>query len=343
MRVGMYYSNNDVRLEDVPVPPISPTEALMRVESSGICGTDVMEWYRKDKVPLVLGHEVAGVLVQVGGRVKNFKVGDRVVATHHVPCLKCDFCRRGHETVCDTLRQTHFYPGGFSEFIRLPPENLKLGTFKLPKNVSFEEATFVEPLGCAVRGGRLAGMKSGQRVLVIGSGMAGLLHIKLAKFLKAKTIIATDIDDFRLTMANRCGATQALSAFEDVPGKVMEINNGHLADVVIICSGVQPAMLQGLQSVERGGTVLIFTAAQQEACLPLATNSIFWRSEVTVTSSYAASPEDLKEALRLISERKILVGDMITHRLPLKEIQLGFQLVCQPHESMKIIIEPNKN
>ena len=120
MRAAMYYSNSDIRLEDLPGPKIADDEALLRVEASGICGSDVMEWYRRDKAPLVLGHEVAGIIKEVGGRVKNFKVGDRVVATHHVPCGQCEFCRGGHETVCDLLRKTHFYPGGFCEFLRLP-------------------------------------------------------------------------------------------------------------------------------------------------------------------------------------------------------------------------------
>ena len=340
MRVAMYYSNSDVRLEELPPLKISDDEVLMQVKASGICGSDIMEWYRRDKVPLVLGHEVAGVVSRVGGRVKNFKVGDRVVTTHHVPCGKCEFCKNDHETVCDRLRKTHFDPGGFSEFVRLPVENVRLGTFKVPKNVTFEEATFVEPLGCVIRGQRLAGMKKGKRVLVVGSGMAGLLHIKLAKYLQAKTIFATDIDRFRLKKAKQFGADFVVDANCDVPSEVKKCNGGRLADFVAICSGAPCAMRQGLQSVERGGTILIFTAAKKDSCLPVSTNEIFWRNEVTVMSSYAASPGDLKEALRLISQKKITVQDMITHRLPLEDIQKGFDLVVKPVESIKVIINP---
>ncbi len=340
MRVAMYYSNSDVRLEEVPKPRISDDEALLQVEASGICGSDVMEWYRRDKVPLVLGHEVAGIIKEVGKKVKDFKVGDRVVATHHVPCGKCEFCRCGHETVCELLRKTHFDPGGFSEFLRLPTENLRLGTFRIPKKVSFEEATFVEPLGCVLRGQQLAGMKKGKRILVVGSGMAGLLHIKSAKYLSAKTIIATDVDAFRLKKAKEFGATSVIKATDDVPFKVKKVNGGRLADLVIICAGAPTAFEQSLKSVERGGTVLIFTAAAKDACLPVSTNEIFWRNEVTVMSSYAAAPRDLKEALKLISQKKITVEDMITHRLPLEEIQKGFDLVVRQRNSIKIITQP---
>jgi len=340
MRVAMYYSNSDIRLEDFPRPKIANDEALLQVEASGICGSDVMEWYRRDKVPLVLGHEVAGTIKEAGSRVKDFKVGDRVVATHHVPCGECAFCLDGHETACDLLRKTHFDPGGFCEFLRLPSVNLKFGTFRIPKNVSFEEATFVEPLGCALRGQRLAEMKKGKRVLVVGSGMAGLLHIKAARYFGAKTITATDIDSFRLKKAKEFGADTVINAKEDVPKKVLEANDGRLADLVIVCSGAQTAFEQGLKSVERGGTVLIFTAAAKDACLPVPTNEIFWRNEVTLISSYAAAPRDLKEALKLIAQKKIVVQDMITHRLPLSEIQKGFDLVVRPKESIKVIIEP---
>ena len=340
MHVAMYYSNQDIRLEEFPKPQISNDEILMRVEASGICGSDVMEWYRSHKVPLVLGHEVAGVVEEIGPSVKNFKVRDRIVATHHVPCEECRYCRNGHEAVCSTLRTTNFYPGGFSQYLRLPVINVRKGTFKIPEKISFSEATFTEPLGCVIRGQRLAGMNKGKKVLVVGSGMAGLLHIKLAKWNKASMIAATDIDSFRLKVAKNCGADTVILADEDALLKLKEAWNGQLADLVIICSGSQSAIAQGLRAVDRGGTALIFTAAKKDETLPLSTNDIFWRTEVTLLSSYAAGPRDLKEALRLIARQEITVKELITHHLPLRETQKGFQLVCQPKESIKIIIEP---
>ena len=153
MRVAVWYNNKDVRVEERPVPQIGPGEILVRIEASGICGSDVMEWYRKDKVPLVLGHEVAGVIEKIGTEVTDYKVGDRVAVTHHVPCFSCHYCKGGHETVCETLqRGTHFYPGGFAEYVRVPAVNVQYGTFPIPEGVSFEEASFTEPLACVLRG-----------------------------------------------------------------------------------------------------------------------------------------------------------------------------------------------
>ena len=341
MRIANYYSNSDIRLEETPRPQIGRKEILMQVEASGICGSDVIEWYRKN-VPLVLGHETAGVVVEVGSGTRNFKVGDRIVATHHVPCLKCEYCRNGHETVCETLRTTRFDPGGFAEFVRVPAMNVDLGTLKIPSHVSFEEATFVEPLGCVVRAQRLAGMKKGKRLVVIGSGMAGLLHIQLAHQRGAKTIIATDIDPYRLRLAKRFGATVAVNAIENVPQKVKQANQGRLGDIVILCSSSPEAICQGLQSVERGGVVLVFTAAKKDAFMPVSLNDLFWRTELTILSSYAASPADLQEALQWIAKKKINVKDMITHRLPLAEIQRGFDLTLRPRRSVKVIIQPQK-
>ena len=342
MHVAMYYSNKDIRLEDMPVPTIGEDEILMRVEASGICGSDIMEWYRRDKVPLVLGHEVSGTVHQVGAKVINFKRGMRIVTTHHVPCGECEYCRNGHATVCDTLRKTHFYPGGFAEFIRIPAINVSVGTFPLADHVSFAEGSFVEPLGCVLRGQRLAGMNTGKNVLIIGSGISGMIHIKAAKHLGAKTIVATDVDEYRLKKAGEFGANRTFHAQNDFTAQLRQMNGGRLADIVILCSGAMPAIQQGLESVERGGVVLFFTAATQGALLPFSINSIFWRTELTLMSSYAASPADLKEALDLITSRKIIVSDMITHCLPLQETQRGFQLVAVPNNSIKVIIEPQK-
>ena len=169
MRVLMYYSNNDVRLEEMPKPQIGPGELLMKIAASGICGSDVMEWYRRDKVPLVLGHEVAGEVVEVGDGVGNFKAGDRVAATHHVPCNTCQYCLSGHHTVCETLlKGTHFDPGGFAEYIRVPAINVDRGVFHIPEGVTYEEASFMEPLACVLRGQKSARFETGADGACIG-------------------------------------------------------------------------------------------------------------------------------------------------------------------------------
>jgi len=344
MRVAMYYSNMDVRLEEMPVPPVGPGELLMRVEASGICGSDVMEWYRIHKVPLVLGHEVSGVVAEVGEGVSRFKMGDRIIAAHHVPCNTCHYCLSGNHTVCDTLRQTNFYPGGFAEFIRLPSINVERGTFTLPDTVSFEEATFVEPVACVLRGLRKAGLKPGCSVLVIGSGIAGLLYVHLARALGAGRVIAIDVVEHRLEAARKLGADAALHAEEDVPAYLREVNDGRLADVVIVCTGAESAVAQALRSVERHGTVLFFAPTGPGLKFSLSINDVFWRNDVTLTTSYAGSPADHAVALEMILTGTLHVKEMITHRLSLAETGLGFRMVTYPQEynSIKVIIQPQR-
>jgi len=342
MRVAMYYSNRDVRVEEMTVPKIGPGEVLMRVETSGICGTDLLEWYRLHKAPLVLGHEVAGVVAAVGKGVKRYRVGERICAAHHVPCNTCHYCLSGHHTVCDTLRRTNFDPGGFAEYVRLPRINVEQGIFTLPEGVSFEEGTFVEPLACVLRGQRLARLQPGQTVLVIGSGVAGLLHIQLARTSGADYIVATDIVDYRLEAARRLGADIAVRAREYTLDCLRQATGGRLADLVVICSGATSAISQGLGSVERGGTVLFFAPTEPGVSIPISVNDLFWRNETTLTSSYGGSPADYAAALGLIGTGKIRVREMITHRLGLAETGLGFQLVAQARDSLKVIIEPQK-
>src|SRR5512139_563440 len=223
MRVAMYYNNKDVRLEEMAKPRIGPAELLVKVLASGICGSDVMEWYRIKKAPRVLGHEIAGQIIEVGEGVKNYRVGDRVFVSHHVPCNTCHYCLNGHHTVCDTLRSTNFDPGGFAEYIRIPKINVDRGVFILPEEVSFEEGVFIEPLACVLRGQRLAGLHPGQTVLVIGSGISGLLHVALAGASGAGRVIATDISEYRLKAALQFGADECIHAKEDVPSRVRHI------------------------------------------------------------------------------------------------------------------------
>lgn len=341
MKCALYYSNKDIRIIEKDIPPINDDEVLVKVEASGICGSDVIEWYRRDKVPLVLGHEVTGVIAEAGKNVKKYKAGDRICAAHHVPCNICKYCLSGHQTVCDTLRSTNFDPGGFSEFIRLPEINVKNGIYLLPDSVSFEEGTFTEPLACAVRAQRLAGVKPADTVIVIGSGLAGLLHISLLKATGVGKIIATDINEKRLGYARKFGADYTFNASDkglDLPEAVKAINGGFLADAVILSTGADSAILQGLKSVRRGGTVMFFGAADEGAKLPLSINEIFWRTEITLLSSYAGSILDHRTALELIRAGRVNVKDMITERLPLDGILKGFELTAKAQDSLKVII-----
>jgi L-iditol 2-dehydrogenase len=342
MKVAMWYNNRDVRIEEKPVPKIGPGEVLVRVEASGICGSDVMEWYRIDRAPLILGHEVSGQIVRVGEGVKRYREGDRVALAHHVPCNTCHYCLSGHHTVCETLRRTNFDPGGFAEFVRMPAINVDRGIFVLPDRVSCEDATFVEPLACVLRGQRLAHMRPGGSVVVIGSGIAGLLHVMLAHAFGAGRVIAVDISEYRLEAARRLGADIAIHATEDLPDRLRELNHGLLSDLVILCTGAPSAIAQALKSVERGGTLLFFATPNPGATTPVAINELFWRTEITLTSSYGGSPGDYQTALDLIGAGTIPVGQMITNRLSLDKAVQGFQLVAEGRNSIKVIIESQK-
>jgi L-iditol 2-dehydrogenase len=298
-----------------------------------------MEWYRIKKAPLVLGHEITGEVVEVGEGFSTFSVGERVFSSHHVPCGQCRYCLAGHESVCDLLRTTHFDPGGFSEYIRVPKINVERGTLRIPDTTTFDEGSFIEPLACVVRAQRLARMTAGQALLVIGSGISGLLHIQLARARGAARIVATDVSDFRLKAAQRFGADAVIHGSEDVPAKLRELNEGRPADLVIVCTGALSAIQQATRSVDRGGTLLFFapTAAGVDVPLPLFD---YWRDEISVVTSYAGSGDDLKESLDLIRSHKVRVADMVTHRLSLAETGLGFQLTASGQDSIKVIIDP---
>jgi L-iditol 2-dehydrogenase len=339
MKVAMYYNNNDVRIEEMPVPDINDDEILVKVKACGICGSDVMEWYRLKKAPRVLGHEMAGDIVKIGKNVKKFRINDRIFVSHHVPCNSCDFCLNDKHTLCKTLHSTNFYPGGFSEYLKVPKINVEIGVFKLPEELDYDQAAFIEPLACVVRGMRIAEMKEGLTVLVLGSGVAGLLNIKLAKAMSARKVFATDIDDFRLKMAEKMGSDIVIDARKNVADEIKKNNDGKLADLVILCAGVPSAAKQAMESVEKGGTILFFAPTEPgvDVCFPLFD---LWNKQIKMVSTYAGAPIDLNEAIELIKTKKVEVRDLITHRFPLDEAAKGFKLAAQANDSIKIIIEP---
>jgi L-iditol 2-dehydrogenase len=338
---AFYYNNHDVRIEEIPVPNIDDDEALLKVMASGICGSDVIEWYRVPKAPRVLGHEATGVIDKVGSKVKGVKVGDRVFVSHHVPCNQCRYCQRGSHTACHTLHTTNYYPGGFSQYIRVPKINIDFGIYKLPEDMSFEEGTFIEPLACVSRGQRLSGLKKDDTVLIIGGGISGILHTQLAKFKGLENIVVADINPYRLELAKKFGATQTLNAKENLPQKLKEINNGRLADQVIVCTGATSAALTALDCVENGGTILFFAVPDPTVKLPVPINQ-FWRNEITMQTSYGAAPNDLEESMRVLATKQLNIKDMITHRLSLREAQEGFRLMAEAGQSLKVILEPNR-
>ena len=340
MNVAMYYNNHDVRIEKQPVPEISDDELLVKVIASGICGSDVMEWYRIKKAPMVLGHELSGTIDQVGKNVTSFKPGDRVFVTHHVPCNTCRYCLNGEHTICHTLHSTKFYPGGFAEYLRVPAINVDRGTFVLPDEMDFDDATFIEPLACVVRGFRTGCFKPAQSILVLGSGMAGLLNIKLAKALGATKVFATDISEYRMKMAKKMGADVVMNAKDDIISIIKEHNDGRLADFVVLCAGVSSAVEQALKCIEPGGTLLLFAPTTPKEIIPIDVFDV-WNKQIKIVSTYAGAGKDIIDAMELIRSKRVMVNDMITHRLPLTDAKKGFSLVADAQDSIKVILYPH--
>jgi L-iditol 2-dehydrogenase len=348
MKIARYYNNNDVRLDEIPKPIIGSGEFLVKVVKSGICGSDVLEYYRFAKMKklgvdnLILGHEIAGDIVEVGKDVRRFKVGDRVFVSHHVPCYDCYYCHHGHHTACALLHSTNFDPGGFSEYVRIPKINIeKKGVFVLDRSVSYDEAVFIEPFGCVCRAQRLANVGKGLTVLILGSGVSGILHIQLAKLRGVAKVITTDINEYRLKMAKKFGADEAFSASEDIPSKLMELNDHRLADIVIVCTGALSAANQALKCAAPGGKIIFFAVPAPGINLEVPIND-YWRNEITITTSYGAAPEDLQESYIWILSKKIKVLELITHRFPLSQAGEAFKVVCEAKESLKVVLEPNK-
>ena len=342
MIAAVYYNNRDVRIQEMLVPEIADDEILMKVMASGICGSDVTEWYRVPKAPKVLGHEATGTIAKTGKNVTQYKVGDRVFVSHHVPCNKCRYCLKGHHTACETLHTTNYYPGGFAQYIRVPKINVEQGVYKLPTDMSFEEGTFIEPLACAIRGQRLAVIAKEDSLLIIGSGVSGILHTQLAKFKGVKHVFVADINPQRLQMAEKFGADHTLDAKENLPQKLKALNGGRLADQVVVCTGATQAALTALECVDKGGTILFFAVPDPTVKVPVPINQ-FWRNEITIKTSYGAAPTDLEQSLAVLAKEKLNVKDMITHRLSLRQAAEGFRLAAQAETSLKIILEPNKD
>lgn len=347
MKIARYYNNKDVRLDEMPTPKIGSNEFLVKVKKSGICGSDILEYYRIAKMKklgvdnLILGHEIAGDIVEIGEEVKNLKIGDRVFVSHHVPCYECPHCEHGHHTACHLLHNTNYDPGGFAEYLRVPSINIEKKGVYILDDVSYEEGVFIEPLGCVCRAQRLANIKKGQKILILGSGVSGILHLILAKAKGVAKILTTDISDYRLQQAKKFGADEIIHASKDILSEVKKINNGGSPDVIIVCTGALSAAKQALECVGPGTTIIFFAVPKPGINIELPIND-YWRNEVTIMTSYGAAPQDLDEAYDWIKSKKMNIVDLISHRFPISKAQEAFNVVCEADESMKVIIEPDK-
>ncbi|NYT20876.1 MAG: alcohol dehydrogenase catalytic domain-containing protein [Methanomicrobiales archaeon] len=350
MKAAVYYSNRDIRIEDVDDLSVEPGEIKVRIMACGVCGSDVMEWYRIKRAGRpggigAFGHECTGIIAEVGSDVDpKWSVGDRVVMTHHVPCNTCNACIRGHTTACDTLHTTKFKHayGAFAEYVVLPEINVDRGCLRLPDPVSFDAGTFVEPLGCVVRGQHMAPTSDGRSVLILGAGITGLLHTQMARLNGAGFIAVSNPSPERLEIARKFGADATISAREDVPAKFKELNGGVGADTVIMAAPVPICVKQSLDAVGPGGTILFFAPTNPEIQSEINLWNL-WQNEITITHSYAADFHNLSTALKLIQYKRVNVTDMITHVFPLQKTAEGFLLTERHRDgSLKVIIHPQE-
>ncbi len=332
MKVARWYNNQDIRIEEVPTPSPGPEEMLVKVVSCGICGSDIVEWYRLPRAPLVLGHEIGAEVVAVGPASKKFKPGDRVFIAPKVPCMQCEYCENGHHPVCSRIKDR--LPGGFAEYVLVPAALVKNGTYHLPETISYDQSTFIEPLACVVRAQRLAGLGEGQTLMIFGCGMSGLLHIKLARAKNCR-LVAADINAGRLELAAGLGADITIN-----PAEGSAATHAEKADVVMLCTSALSAVDKAWKSVDRGGAIVFFAVPgpDQQVTLPI---NDFWTREIRILTSYYCGPPDILDAIELIESGAVKVDDLITHSLPLKDIAQGFQLVLEGSESIKVIIKPN--
>ncbi|MEM2691792.1 MAG: alcohol dehydrogenase catalytic domain-containing protein, partial [Candidatus Bathyarchaeia archaeon] len=289
MKAAVYYSQSDIIIEEISIPQIGDDEALVEMRACGICGSDLMDWYLKNRAPLVLGHEPSGVIVEKGKNVKNFDVGDRVFVHHHVACLKCYYCQHGDYTLCEQFHKTNIVPGGFAEYFKVPAPNLQLDTLKIPESLSFEEATFIEPVGCCVRAIKKCGIRKDDTIAVIGAGTTGIIHTALAKIYGAGKVIVSDFVDFRLKIAERFGADVVVNpSNEDLATVMRKETDGKGVDLAIVTAPSLEAYKAGLSVCRKGGKLCVFAPTDPGKILEISPKQLFF-NELRIIPSYSTS------------------------------------------------------
>lgn len=324
----------------MPVPPLRAGELLVEMKACGLCGTDIEKTLGQYTASMpVLGHEAVGVVAAVGDGVEGLKVGDRIFPHHHVPCLGCYYCRRGGETMCPEYRKSNLYPGGFSEFIRVPAWNVShRGVLRLPDGVGFEEASLTEPVACCIRALDKCGVSPDDSVLVVGAGPVGMAHALLLVSHKARVMVS-DVNKGRIGFAEAAKVGPVIDASKlDVADSVRKETAGRGADLAIVASGNKEAIVQALSSVRRGGKVCLFGVPVRGSVLDYDMSDLY-NSEVSMISSYGAAERDTSLALDIISRRAVNLVSLITHRFHIEEFDKGVETVVQG-KGMKVVITP---
>lgn len=347
MRAGVYRGAGRVVVEQVPVPEILEGELLVRVAACGICGTDIKKiQHGFVEPPQIFGHEIAGTVVTVGPGVTKWKPGDRVISFHHIPCGACFYCERSLFSQCPTYKKVGvtagFQPngGGFAEYVRVMPWVAERGVVAIPPEVSFEEATFVEPVNTCLKGIEKACVAAGEFVVVIGQGPIGLLLMMLAR-LRGAGVLTCDPVPARREKSLRLGAVAALDPVTcDLAAEVHARTGDRGADVVLVAVPNPELLTPALALARPGGRVLLFAHndPRMQLSFPAAAVGV---EEKEILGSYSASVGLQEESARLVFERRLPLGELVTHRFPLEEIEQALNLAARPAgDSLKVVIMP---
>ena len=340
MRVAVYYRNTDIRVEERLVPRSTPGEVLVKTEACGLCGGEAMEWYLAPRAPKILGHEPAGVIVEVGEDVTDFAVGDRVFAHHHVPCNYCRECQRGTPTYCSTYSKTNLDPGGFADYFRVPAENVP-EMLKLPEHVSFEEAAVIEPMSDCLYGIQKIPVVSGDTIAVQGVGFMGLCFVQLARLYPYARIVALDFSDWRLERALEMGATHVINPTRDDAAEVLRtVNEGRLADAVVSTAPSARAWEAALGLVGKGGTLHVNAPPHPDERVTVDSNNLYF-SGVTINNGYSSTKAETNAVLQFIGSGRVDAKALITHRFGFDGAMEGIDLIVKAGESIKSVIIPS--
>lgn len=340
MKVALYHNNSFVEIIDRPIPEPNETEIIVKTQACGVCVADTMEWYLRSRAPLPLGHEPTGVVAKVGNKVDKFKVGDRVAVHHHIPCLVCEHCLRGNYTMCSKFRSTNISPGGFSEYFRVSEEHIERDVHILPSHVSFATGTLIEPLACVLHAIKKAKITHADSVILIGTGVMGLMFIQALLHLGVRDIVVYELIEWRKKKAIEFGAKNTFAPLKDINAekdRVASLIGEQGADKVIIAAKDINAMKMGMNLVNKGGTLLFFATPHPDESIPLFPSHLFF-NEITITSSYSADHKDTRDALKLISRGIINADELISHTYPLEDLAKAIQQTAGRGESLKNVI-----
>jgi L-iditol 2-dehydrogenase len=347
MRVVRFHAPGDVRIEDAPEPTAGPGDLLVRVRNCSVCGTDAKIWrsgHPNLSPPRVLGHEVAGEVVEVGRGAEGWSVGDRVQVIAAIPDGTCHECRHGWPSVCPNQERIGYqHDGGFAELMRVPAKVLAVGGVnRIPEGLSFAEASLAEPLSCVINGQELARVGQGQTVAVVGAGPIGCLHVRLARARGAARVLLVELSARRLELAAGLVAPdQAVAAgATDAVAAVRELTGGRGADVIIVAAGSGRAQEDAVAMAAPRGTVSFFGGLPKDSSTITCDANIVHYREVSIVGANGSSPDHNRQALGLIASGAVPVADLITHRLPLERTVEGIHTVTSG-EAIKVTVEPS--